>query len=205
MPALRNNADNMEMATKATKPPCCDKCDGPHETDACPHFRRARENHKDAWTMLGKGGGLGKENVENAPVLPARQVRVVPQPGDGSCLFHSLSYGLSDRSSASTLRREICAFIAKNPEEEIGDTALKDWVSYDSGGTVNAYAQKMSSGTWGGGIEMAALTRMKHVNVHVYEKCREGYRRISAFESPGSSKTVNVLYQGRMHYDAIVV
>lgn len=155
--------------------------------------------------MLGKGpgkGGLGM--LEGAIVIPASKVRVVPQPGDGSCLFHSLSYGLPDRSSASTLRKEICAFIAKNPELEIGDTAIKEWVQYDSGGSVSSYAQKMSHGTWGGGIEMAAVTKMKYVNVHVYEKCREGYRRISAFDV-GAPKTVSVLYQGRMHYDAIVV
>jgi len=153
--------------------------------------------------MLGKGG-RNKDPHESAPVLPATRVKVVPQPGDGSCLFHSLSYGLADRSSASSLRKEICGFIAKNPDIEIGDTSITEWVQYDSGGSVQSYAQKMSSGTWGGGIEMAAFTKMKHVNVHVYEKCREGYRRISAFDV-GAPRTVSVLYQGRMHYDAIVV
>merc|ERR1712166_764738 len=98
-PALRRDAEGMESSRKAVKPLCCDKCDGPHETDSCPNFRNPREKHKDAWTMLGKGGGLFKDNAKNAPILPSKQVRVVPQPGDGSCLFHSLSYGLSDRSS----------------------------------------------------------------------------------------------------------
>lgn len=85
----------------------------------------------------------------------------------------------------------------------IADTALKDWIRYDSGGTVASYAQRMAGGNWGGAIEMAALMKMKKVNVHVYEKCQEGYRRISAFDTPGAHKTVSVLYQGRMHYDAI--
>lgn len=153
--------------------------------------------------MLGKGAKLARD-IEQAPVLPAGRVRVVPQPGDGSCLFHSLSYGLADRSSASSLRKEICSFLAKNPDLEIGDTAIKEWVQYDSGGSVQSYAAKMSGGSWGGGIEMAAFTKLKKANVNVYEKCRDGYRRISAFDG-GHPKTVNVLYQGRMHYDAIVV
>lgn len=29
-------------------PPTCDKCDGPHRTDACPHFTKAREDHVDS-------------------------------------------------------------------------------------------------------------------------------------------------------------
>ena len=29
-------------------PPTCDKCDGAHPTDACPHFKKAREDHVDA-------------------------------------------------------------------------------------------------------------------------------------------------------------
>ncbi len=35
--------------------------------------------------------------------------RVVPQPGDGSCLFHSLAYGLGGGASATALRRECAA------------------------------------------------------------------------------------------------
>ena len=36
------------------------------------------------------------------------------------------------------------------------------------------YARKMSRGCWGGGIEMACMSRMKGCNVHVYEKNRTG-------------------------------
>lgn len=180
---------------------CCDKCDGPHETDRCPHFKKLREKHDDAWSSYGKSKCSSDSGGDGAPIV--RHARVVTQPGDGSCLFHSLSYGLSDGSRAASLRKDICGFIAKNPEMTIADTAIKDWIRWDTNDSVQAYAARMAEGTWGGGIEMAALTRMKKVNVHVYEKCREGYRRISAFEFPGAKKTVNVLYQGRMHYDAI--
>ena len=27
----------------------CDKCDGPHATDDCPHFKKPRDDHKDAY------------------------------------------------------------------------------------------------------------------------------------------------------------
>jgi len=186
-----------------SKPACCDKCDGPHVTEECPHFKKPREKHKDAWTMMGKAG-KGDGSVDDVPVIKA--ARVVPQPGDGSCLFHSLSYGLKGRSHGRELRREICDFIDKNPDLEVGDNALKEWISYDSGGSVQSYTSQMASGRWGGGIEMAAFAKMKRANVHVYEKAQGGgFRRISNFECPGAQKTVSVLYQGRAHYDALVL
>jgi len=181
---------------------CCDKCDGPHLTDKCPHFKKVREKHQDAWASYGKKGGKSDPDGEGAPVI--KNARVVPQPGDGSCLYHALSFGLNDRSSATSLRKEICGYISKHPDMVIADTPITDWIRWDSNETVSQYARRMSEGNWGGGIEMAAVTMMKNVNVHVYEKCRDGYKRISAFESPGARKTVSVLYQGRMHYDAIV-
>ena len=107
----------------------CDACDGKHPTDRCPHFKgKARDKHPDAKRASEKkflGGMPGAGPVE---VLQHGAARVVRQPGDGSCLFHSLSYGLRDGSSASSLRREVAAFIAANPSLVIADSPLKDWV-----------------------------------------------------------------------------
>lgn len=196
-PAARKDVDGKAL--------CCDKCDGPHATDDCPHFSKPREKHPDAWSCYGKAKSSQDTGGDGAPLV--RNARVITQPGDGSCLFHSLSYGLNDGHNASTLRREICSYLQTHPEVTIGDTKLKDWIEWDSDSreTVQSYAQRMSSGSWGGGIEMAALTKMKNINVHVYEKCADGFRRISCFETPGAQKTISVLYKGRMHYDAIVI
>jgi len=176
----------------------CDRCDAPHSTEVCPHFKKPREAHRDATCNVGKRW----MDRSDGAVFVAKAT-VVPQPGDGSCLFHSLSYGLGNGTSAASLRRQICEFIAKNPDMTIADTAIKDWINYDSGGSAQTYAEVMSGTVWGGGIEMAALSLMMRVNVHVYERWQDGFRRISAFESGGSHITINVLYQGRMHYDAI--
>jgi len=71
---------------------------------------------------------------------------------------------------------------------------------------VGAYASRMSVSGWGGGIEMAACSRMNKVNVHVYEADRRsgGYKRISCFDYRGAHTTVHVLYRGGVHYDALV-
>ena len=149
----------------------------------------------------------GTSNLPHA-IVSSSSARVIKQPGDGSCLFHSMSYGLKDGSNASALRASICDFIRKNPTLRISDTPLSDWVKWDSGTSVSDYASRMSRGSWGGGIEMASVSKMKGVNVHVYERCSGGFKRISAFDHPDnaeSRKVVRVLYCGGVHYDALVL
>mmetsp|Transcript_4777 Transcript_4777/g.10291 ORF Transcript_4777/g.10291 Transcript_4777/m.10291 type:complete len:134 (-) Transcript_4777:265-666(-) len=104
---------------------CCDRCDGKHETASCPHFKKERDKHRDA--QKGKGPEMGAPGGN----FVLRRARVVPQPGDGSCLFHSMSYGLGS-GSASSLRREIGRFIDQNPKLMIAETPMKDWVKWDS-------------------------------------------------------------------------
>lgn len=183
------------------EPVKCDKCDGPHETAACPWFRKARDRHPDAAPARDKkhlGGASG-------PVEILRSARVVRQPGDGSCLFHALAYGLRDGSTAHALRRQVASFIESNPTLTISDSPLKDWVFWDSGSTVAAYCRRMAQGgVWGGGIEMAAVSHLKRVDVFVYQgDVSRGFRRISSFEVPHATKAVRVLYGSGVHYDAL--
>lgn len=137
-----------------------------------------------------------------------RMARIIPQAGDGSCLFHSMSYGIKDGSDASSLRRDICAYIQEHPQTPICKTPLSDWVKWDSGVTCADYARRMKSGAWGGGIEMACMSHLKGCNVHVYESSKlGGFKRISAFDHPFKPevrKIVRVLYRGGVHYDALV-
>jgi hypothetical protein len=179
----------------------CDKCDGPHATDRCPHFRKDRDKHRDAWTNYG-AKAKGRANQPEVFVSG----RVVSQPGDGSCLFHSLSYGLSrqgQQTNAHSLRREIAQYIERNPGIEVAETPLADWVKWDSGQSASGYARRMAGGGWGGAIEMAACALLKGCSVHVYERYGSRFKRISTFGERG--QPVNVLYCGRVHYDALVV
>lgn len=188
----------------------CDKCDGKHSTDQCPHFRGDREKHKDAWCNYGRRNGPMQMGGSGGNFV-LKSARVVRQPGDGSCLFHSLAHGLNSPSSASGLRREIAGFVQQNPSLEIAGDTLEEWVRWDANSTVAEYARRMAVSGWGGGIEMAACSLLKNVNVHVYESlsrrggsCSNDFKRISCFDSPNASRTVHVLYQGGVHYDALV-
>jgi hypothetical protein len=41
---------------------CCDKCDGKHDTDSCPHYKKKRESHLDGqrngWKLVGGSSNL---------------------------------------------------------------------------------------------------------------------------------------------------
>lgn len=185
----------------------CDRCDGKHATDRCPVFHKERERHKDAWVNYGrKGGPLSMGSSGGNFVL--KSARVMRQPGDGSCLFHSLNHGLNSGASAPSLRREIAGFLMKNPTLQIAGDTLEEWVRWDSNSSVNDYARRIAVSGWGGGIEMACCSIIKNVNVHVYETSRCSgvhgeFKRISCFDTPNAEKTVHVLYQGGVHYDAL--
>ena len=63
-----------------------------------------------------------------------------------------------------------------------------------------------TGGVWGGGIEMAAVSHLKRINVYVYQQGGGGYKRISSFEggdTSGKPRIVRVLYGGGVHYDAL--
>eukprot|EP00927_Polykrikos_kofoidii_P026752 TRINITY_DN23772_c0_g1_i1.p1 TRINITY_DN23772_c0_g1~~TRINITY_DN23772_c0_g1_i1.p1 ORF type:complete len:580 (-),score=119.86 TRINITY_DN23772_c0_g1_i1:169-1908(-) len=189
----------------------CDKCDGPHHEDDCPFFKKSRAVHKDAMDRYNPKGvkkasnGAGNDGNSGEHIL--RSARIVQQPGDGSCLFHSLSYGLKS-TNATKLRADVADFVAENPEAIVAGNPLKDWVLWDSGLDVRAYARTMRTGSrWGGALEIAVCAQITGKPVHVYERSTRGYVRISAFgdDTAPSGEAVNVHYGGRVHYDALEV
>jgi hypothetical protein len=186
----------------------CDKCDGAHGTDRCPHFKEDRDKHTDAVVNYGKKGGrnANQDSGMSAAEQTLRNPRVVKQPGDGSCLFHSMAHGLKT-TTHSQLRRQIAAYICDNPNDEIGGTPIKDWVMWDSGLNVREYSVSMQTGNkWGGAIEIAVCAKVSGCDVLVYErKGGSNASCISKFESGGrrDGKSVRLLYSGQCHYDAI--
>eukprot|EP00441_Pelagodinium_beii_P005962 CAMPEP_0197683276 /NCGR_PEP_ID=MMETSP1338-20131121/97688_1 /TAXON_ID=43686 ORGANISM="Pelagodinium beii, Strain RCC1491" /NCGR_SAMPLE_ID=MMETSP1338 /ASSEMBLY_ACC=CAM_ASM_000754 /LENGTH=368 /DNA_ID=CAMNT_0043264843 /DNA_START=67 /DNA_END=1170 /DNA_ORIENTATION=+ len=177
----------------------CDKCDGKHPTDRCPHFRGEREKHKDAWCNYGNKNAPHHMGSAGGNFV-LKSARVCRQPGDGSCLFHSMLHGLQQHgssqgsNSAQALRRELASFLQQNSSRQIAGDTLEEWVRWDANSSVNEYARRMAVGGWGGGIEMACCSLLKNVNVHVYETSgRAEFKRISCFDCPNAARTIHVL------------
>ena len=123
--SIKENASSVSTTGDNNASLVCDKCDGKHATEKCPHFKKERDSHPDAKKNFYK---LGSKSA-----LPGQMItraNVIRQPGDGSCLFHSMSYGLGGDANATKLRAEICAFISANPDFKICETPLSDWIKW---------------------------------------------------------------------------
>jgi len=181
----------------------CDRCDGRHATCNCPHYSHDRPDHPDARFRPTKA-----QREDAAALVMLTGATVVPQPGDGNCLFHALSYGLADGSNAHALRQEVAAFLENNASTEISGTPLSEWVRWDTGTSISAYVRRIArGGIWGSGIELAAFALMRDVNVYVFEATREQgqFKCISFFPciNAEGARAVHVLYRGACHYDAL--
>mmetsp|Transcript_143254 Transcript_143254/g.445282 ORF Transcript_143254/g.445282 Transcript_143254/m.445282 type:complete len:371 (-) Transcript_143254:287-1399(-) len=133
---------------------------------------------------------------------------VVKQPEDGSCLFHSIAFGLGDRTSGSMLRKQIVAFIVAHPSLKIANTTIREWIRMTSGKSPEAYTKEMTyRGTWGGALELAVAARIKGVNIDVYERFEGRFRCITTFKESPAGRTVNLLYSTEpcRHYDALLL
>lgn len=205
---------NLENRFPPPRPKVCDRCDGRHLTADCPHFAKDRDDHPDAKRGSNPPrGAMGSVDGGNAYL---QEARVVPQPGDGSCLFHSLAYLLdSNHIDASQLRSLLMDWLVEHEDTKIADTPVRDWVKWDSGCSVSSYAKRMRHVGWGGGIEMAAFSHKFSIAVHVYEQLRKDgasaslssrfqFKRISRFEPKQHARIITLLYRGGVHYDALV-
>ena len=61
-PKTRSNARPESLQKVKAITLCCDKCDGKHETDSCPHYKMKREVHldgqKNGWKLVGGSSNL---------------------------------------------------------------------------------------------------------------------------------------------------
>ena len=55
-------------------------------------YKKKRDDHPDAWKNKGRKEplGMGKSGGN----FKLKSARVIRQPGDGNCLFHSMAYHL---------------------------------------------------------------------------------------------------------------
>ena len=126
-------------------------------------------------------------------------------PSDGSCWYHAAALALGEGLSSARLRVEVAAFVGRNPDHSIAGAPLSDWVRWDTGLDVRAYARRMyQCGEWAGGLENAVLAHLYNVAVEIYARDRpSGWRRLARFDADVCSGVLRLAYTGRCHYDAL--
>ena len=180
----------------------CDKCDGKHSSEACPHYRNGRLDHPDAKTKTTTMGKLCKQAAEEdkqEDVFVSGAAEVA-QDGDGWCLYNSMGCALLEEPAV--VNEGIMLFIEDNSHIEFNGTALSVWLAGDSGLTPQAYARKhRRRGAWGGGIEMAVCAHVKQRKVRVWERCDGGHRLLASFGEGDDNTAINLVYVFTMHFD----
>jgi hypothetical protein len=126
-----------------------------------------------------------------------------------SCLFESLAQLINQRPelhsrfrgklplSAASLRAEICSELERR-EISVHDVPLAEWGAMETGVDARAYTRSMcESGTWGGGVEIAALCSMIRAPIYVRGAARVSFGREFSPVAP-----LRVHYTGS-HYTAL--
>ena len=69
-------------------------------------------------------------------------IRSIKQPGDGNCLFHSLSYGLGNINHQD-LRYKIVNWISNNKKFKTSGITLEEWILWETNQNIETYCSNM--------------------------------------------------------------
>ena len=116
-------------------------------------------------------------------------MQIKRMPGDGNCLFHSLSY---PNGNVCMARACIVRYISKHWDD------FREFVVTEER---RDYIQEMiRPGTWGDEIVLRAFSDLARRQVRVYTPSHE---LIAAYGSAEYSPTANVCFSG-CHYDVLL-
>ena len=88
---------------------------------------------------------------EQAGSLVLQRGQTRRMPGDGNCLYYSLSFGLNkipkcSEWTAQQLRLHLAHWVAEHPTVEVAGQQLKTWILWDSNSSITEYAATMTKG-----------------------------------------------------------
>ena len=161
--------------------------------------------------------------VEEVGEVFLKDARIVRQPGDNCCLFHSLSYCLWDEGvvnyvhdefSGFELRANIFSFLRDNGDVNVSlapgvVTTISRALQLD-GSSCEAYYQKMLNiAELGGPFEIAILAQMFSIGISIYECVPNTryFRHLGSYRCIGFDvgfHELHILYTGFCHYDSLV-
>ena len=127
-----------------------------------------------------RGSGGGRQVVDD-------DSNIIKVPGDGSCMFTSIAWGVGRRGlDAATLRAEVVAHMAQDP---ILRETLPD---------LDAFVERMSHATeWGDEPVLPAAAAVVQRHIHVWTPGREAPFTYGDANHPA----IHLRYNGRDHYD----
>ena len=123
---------------------------------------------------------------------------IVKVDADGSCLFSSFAIHFPE-TSADDLRREAVLYMMSHADDF---EPFVDLEMYPKG--FADYCMRMGkSTTWGGQLEIQALSQSRKVNVYVFQTGGMSTIKMVNFD-PSTSQCVTVSYHDGQHYNSVL-
>jgi glutaminase len=124
-------------------------------------------------------------------------MKYIPIPGDGNCLFSSISYGISKHFRFGiTLRHSAVQYIIDHIDE------FKYYIDTD----IKTYLYNMyKSGTFGDELTIRAIANVFNIKINVWDIHTE--KLISSYTRNDNTfnKIINLYYdKHKLHYDIII-
>jgi len=138
-------------------------------------------------------------NPQFRSYLKDQRFRVVEILGDGNCLFRSIAFLVcGDQEKHERYRRLAVQYIIVNKNN------FKDFLEESYDGDIDQYCKKMSqNGTWGGHLEVYALSSVLDQCFGIYNENKE----LQIIKGKNSSD-MNILYlafeRAKFHYSYLV-
>jgi hypothetical protein len=149
----------------------------------------------------------GNHPTEEDDITLPETMKVVSHRGDGTCLFHAMSYLLHKLKgvevTGDNLRLETADFIEQNKHVVLKNRNIGQWVSELQGEDVRfgGYANQLRKGMWGGTLEILVVDHVYGVHFMVFTKCVTGYKCIMDTETV--SDNTGYLWLHDNHYDSL--
>jgi len=117
---------------------------------------------------------------------------------DGNCLFRAVADQLEDDEENHNLYRSVATdFLKKNKEK------MKKFIAQENGENIDEYIAHMEKdGSWGGHLELSALSHKLNLTIKIYIKDQECIT-IEGTQRKGARLIRIAFHKAQEHYDSI--
>ena len=125
-------------------------------------------------------------------------LRVERVDADGACMFSSVALHFPGESSDS-MRAQAVSYMLAHPDDF---APFVDIDAYPNGFTDYCVRMRMKT-TWGGQLELQALSQARQVNLYVFQTGDKATVKMINFD-PSSAQCVTVSYHDGEHYNCVL-
>lgn len=156
-----------------------------------------RETRRERKKRFGRKSGWQSDWNKFGAQVRAYNLILRDVAADGNCLFSSVSDQLEGSEGNHRYYRQECVKFMRDHEDE-----FKWFLDEDEDGEIGAYLDEMADdGTWGGNLEIVAMSRRFRINCIVHQLAAP--RFAVNYEDGVPDKTIHLSYHQGEHYASV--